>query len=155
MIALIQRAARAEVRCDGETLGRIGRGMMILLGVIEGDCEEDVDRLVKKCSMMRIFADENGVMNRSVTEVGGEVMVVSQFTLAADIRKGNRPSYIKAARPEVAVPLYERFCAGMQQAVGREVTYGRFGADMQVELINDGPVTIIADSRILSQKKPQ
>ncbi len=153
MIALIQRAARAEVRCGDEVLGRIGAGMMILLGVIEGDTGEDADRLVKKCSMMRIFPDDNGVMNRSVLDAGGDAMVVSQFTLAADIRKGNRPSYIHAARPEQAIPLYEYFCNRLAEALGRPVARGRFGADMQVELINDGPVTIIADSRVLTQGK--
>ena len=147
MIALIQRAARAEVRSDGRLLGSISAGLMILLGVIEGDTMQDVNKLVKKCSMMRIFADDNGVMNRSVIDIGGQVMVVSQFTLAADIRKGNRPSYIKAARPEQAIPLYETFCRLMSEAIGHPVATGEFGADMQVELINDGPVTIIADSR--------
>lgn len=152
MIALIQRAARAQVSVEGEVIGKIGAGMMILLGVIEGDTEEDVERLVKKCVQMRIFPDDNGVMNRSVADVGGEVMVVSQFTLAADIRKGNRPSYIKAARPEQAIPLYESFCDGISILLSRPVARGRFGADMQVELINDGPVTIIADSRQLAPK---
>ncbi|MBD5204134.1 MAG: D-tyrosyl-tRNA(Tyr) deacylase [Bacteroidales bacterium] len=147
MIALIQRASRAEVRSDGRLLGSISAGLMILLGVIEGDTMQDVNKLVKKCSMMRIFADDNGVMNRSVIDIGGQVMVVSQFTLAADIRKGNRPSYIKAARPEQAIPLYETFCRLMSEAIGHPVATGEFGADMQVELINDGPVTIIADSR--------
>ena len=147
MIALIQRASRAEVRSDGRLLGSISAGLMILLGVIEGDTMQDVNKLVKKCSMMRIFADDNGVMNRTVIDIGGQVMVVSQFTLAADIRKGNRPSYIKAARPEQAIPLYETFCRLMSEAIGHPVATGEFGADMQVELINDGPVTIIADSR--------
>lgn len=153
MIALIQRAARAEVRSKGELLGRIGTGLMILLGVIEGDTEEDMERLAKKCCAMRIFPDENGVMNRSVADIGGEVMVVSQFTLAAHIRKGNRPSYIKAARPEQAIPLYEGFCAEIEKTLSCKVARGRFGADMEVELINDGPVTIIADSRELMGKK--
>ena len=147
MIALIQRASRAEVRSDGRLLGSISAGLMILLGVIEGDTMQDVNKLVKKCSRMRIFADDNGVMNRSVIDIGGQVMVVSQFTLAADIRKGNRPSYIKDARPEQALPLYETFCRLMSEAIGHPVATGEFGADMQVELINDGPVTIIADSR--------
>lgn len=128
-------------------LGRTGRGLMILLGVVDGDTEQDVDWLVKKCSMMRIFPDENGVMNRSVLDIGGDVMVVSQFTLAASIKKGNRPSYIHAAGHETAIPLYESFCAGMEIVLSRKVARGRFGADMQVEIINDGPVTIIADSR--------
>lgn len=153
MIALIQRAAQAKVSSDGEILGAIGRGLMILLGVVEGDTTDDADRLVKKCAQMRIFPDEKGGMNRSVTDVEGEAMVVSQFTLAADIRKGNRPSYIKAARPETAIPLYERFCEELGIAIGKEVARGRFGADMQVELVNDGPVTIIADSRVLSNNK--
>lgn len=120
---------------------------MVLVGVVDGDTEEDVDWLAQKTVNMRIFDDEAGVMNRSVVEVGGEVLAVSQFTLAASTKKGNRPSYIHAAGHELAVPLYERYCGQVERLLGRPVARGQFGADMQVELINDGPVTIIVDSK--------
>lgn len=120
---------------------------MVLVGVVEGDTAEDVDWLAQKTVNMRIFDDENGVMNRSVAEVGGEVLAVSQFTLAASTKKGNRPSYIHAAGHELAVPLYERFCEQVELLLGKRVARGQFGADMQVELVNDGPVTIIMDSK--------
>lgn len=120
---------------------------MVLVGVVDGDTEEDVDWLAQKTVNMRIFDDEAGVMNRSVVEVGGEVLAVSQFTLAASTKKGNRPSYIHAAGHELAVPLYERYCEQVEELLGRPVARGQFGADMQVELINDGPVTIIVDSK--------
>lgn len=131
----------------GELHSRIGVGLMILVGVVEGDTMEDVDWLAQKAVNMRIFNDENGVMNRSVLDVGGEILAVSQFTLAASTKKGNRPSYIHAAGHELAVPLYEAFCDKTAQLLGRETKRGVFGADMQVELVNDGPVTIIVDSR--------
>lgn len=120
---------------------------MVLVGVVDGDTEDDVDWLAQKTVNMRIFDDEAGVMNRSVVEVGGEVLAVSQFTLAASTKKGNRPSYIHAAGHELAVPLYERYCEQVEGLLGRLVARGQFGADMQVELINDGPVTIIVDSK--------
>lgn len=146
MKAVIQRVSRAQVECGSELLGRIDRGLLILLGVVPSDTEADLDWLVRKCANMRIFPDDNGVMNRSVIDVTGNILVVSQFTLAADIRKGNRPSYIGAAGHELAIPMYEAFCQKMSEAIGRTVEHGRFGADMQVTLVNDGPVTIIADS---------
>lgn len=120
---------------------------MVLVGVVDGDTEDDVDWLAQKTVNMRIFDDEAGVMNRSVVEVGGEVLAVSQFTLAASTKKGNRPSYIHAAGHELAVPLYEHYCEQVEGLLGRPVARGQFGADMQVELINDGPVTIIVDSK--------
>lgn len=147
MRLVIQRAARASVEIGGEPHSSIGKGLLILVGVIEGDTEEDVKWLVGKTAAMRIFNDENGVMNRSLVDIDGEALAVSQFTLAASTKKGNRPSYIKAARHDVAIPLYELFCKELSNAISKEVKQGVFGADMQVSLINDGPVTIIIDSR--------
>lgn len=121
--------------------------MLVLLGVEDGDGREDIDWLCRKIVNLRIFDDEQGVMNRSVLESGGDILVVSQFTLYASTKKGNRPSYIRAARPEVSVPLYEQFCAELSAALGRPVGTGEFGADMQVELLNDGPVTICIDTK--------
>jgi D-tyrosyl-tRNA(Tyr) deacylase len=148
MRTVIQRVSRASVTIGGECKSSIGKGLLVLLGVGEDDGQEDIDWLVRKITAMRIFDDEAGVMNLSVMDIGGEVLVVSQFTLMALTRKGNRPSYIRAARPEVSVPLYERFVARLQQLFGQEVMTGVFGADMQVGLINDGPVTIIIDSKL-------
>ena len=125
----------------------IGKGLLILLGVGYEDGQEDIDWLVKKISGLRIFDDEDGVMNRSVVDVGGEALVVSQFTLMASTKKGNRPSYIHAAGHEIAVPLYESFCAALSEAVGKPVGTGEFGADMKVALVNDGPVTICIDTK--------
>lgn len=133
---------------DGELYSKIGSGLMVLVGVREGDALDDVRWLAAKTASLRIFDDENGVMNRSVIDVGGEVLAVSQFTLNASTKKGNRPSYIHAAGHELAVPLYEAYCNEVQTLVGREVKRGVFGADMQVSLINDGPVTIIIDSKL-------
>lgn len=147
MKLVIQRVSHADVKVGNEVVGAIGRGLMILVGIDVDDSEADVDRLVSKTSSMRIFPDMKGVMNLSVTDVGGEVLAVSQFTLLASTKKGNRPSYIRAARPEKAVPLYERFCDSLSEKIGRPVAKGRFGADMQVTLTNDGPVTIVIDSR--------
>lgn len=148
MRIVIQRVQNASVAIAGELHSEIGHGLMILVGVAEGDTEQDMEWLVAKAANMRIFDDENGVMNRSVIDVGGEILAVSQFTLSASTKKGNRPSYIHAAGHDVAVPLYEKFCERMQELVGREVKRGVFGADMQVALINDGPVTIIVDSKL-------
>ena len=148
MRIVIQRVQNASVTIAGELHSEIGHGLMILVGVAEGDTEQDMEWLVAKAANMRIFDDENGVMNRSVIDVGGEILAVSQFTLSASTKKGNRPSYIHAAGHDVAVPLYEKFCERMQELVGREVKRGVFGADMQVALINDGPVTIIVDSKL-------
>ena len=148
MRIVIQRAARASVDIGGEPHSSIGKGLLILVGVMEGDTPEDVAWLVGKTAGLRIFDDENGVMNRSVVDICGEALAVSQFTLAASTKKGNRPSYIRAAGHDVAIPLYELYCTELAKAIGKEVKRGVFGADMQVSLINDGPVTIIIDSRL-------
>ena len=147
MRALIQRVAHADVVIEGRTNGEIGRGLLVLLGVHSTDTQEDIDWLVKKISQLRVFDDENGVMNRSVMDVDGEVLVVSQFTLYASTKKGNRPSYINAAPPEVAVPLYEAFVESLSTATRKRVPTGVFGADMKVSLLNDGPVTIMIDTK--------
>lgn len=146
MRTLIQRVTRASVTIDGERVAEIGKGLLVFVGVATEDTEADVDYLVKKTSQLRIFDDENGVMNLDVRQVDGEVLVVSQFTLQAATRKGNRPSYIHAAGESVAVPLYESFKTKLSAAVGKPIPCGRFGADMKVELLNDGPVTIWLDS---------
>ena len=147
MRAVIQRVSSASVTIDGEVRSSIGNGLLILLGVGHEDGPEDIDWLVKKTAALRIFPDEDGVMNRSVVEVGGEALVVSQFTLMASTKKGNRPSYIDAAGHGKAIPLYESFCRSLSDAIGRQVGTGQFGADMQVALVNDGPVTICIDSK--------
>lgn len=147
MKIVIQRVSRASVTIGGDLFSSIGAGLMVLVGVVEGDTADDVDWLAQKMVNMRIFDDEAGVMNRSVVDVGCDVLAVSQFTLAASTKKGNRPSYIHAAGHELAVPLYERFCEQVQLLLGRSVARGQFGANMQVELVNDGPVTIIVDSK--------
>ncbi len=147
MRAVIQRVSSASVTIDGQVKSSIGKGLLILLGVGYEDGQEDIDWLVKKISGLRIFDDEDGVMNRSVVDVGGEALVVSQFTLMASTKKGNRPSYIHAAGHEIAVPLYESFCAALSEAVGKPVGTGEFGADMKVALVNDGPVTICIDTK--------
>ena len=147
MRVVIQRVSEASVTIGGVVKSSIGRGLLVLLGVGHDDTEEDIDYLVKKTAALRIFDDEAGVMNLSVTDVGGEVIVVSQFTLMAATRKGNRPSYIGAAGHEKAVPMYEEFCRRMSEAIGRQVGTGEFGADMKVSLLNDGPVTICIDSK--------
>lgn len=148
MRLVIQRVSRASVTIGGKLHSEIGRGLMILVGVAEGDTVADADWLAAKSVALRIFPDDNGVMNRSVSDVEGEILAVSQFTLTASTRKGNRPSYIHAAGHDLAIPLYEGFCSKVSQLLGKEVLKGVFGADMQVELINDGPVTIIIDSRL-------
>lgn len=147
MRLVIQRVRHAGVKIEGETVGSIGQGLLILVGIEEADGHEDIDWLCRKVTAMRIFDDENGVMNRSVTDINGQILVVSQFTLMASTRKGNRPSYIRAARPETAIPLYNAFVAQLQQLTGKDIPTGVFGADMQVELVNDGPVTILMDSK--------
>lgn len=147
MRALIQRVKHADVVIDGHVNGEIGPGLLVLLGVHITDTQEDIDWLVKKVSQLRVFDDENGVMNRSVMDVDGEVLVVSQFTLYASTKKGNRPSYINAAPPEAAVPLYEAFVESMSTAIVKRVPTGVFGADMKVSLLNDGPVTIMIDTK--------
>ncbi len=147
MRVVIQRVSSAGVTVAGENIARIGTGLMILLGVGVEDDPSDITWLVGKIAGLRIFPDEAGVMNRSILDIGGEALVVSQFTLMAATKKGNRPSYIAAARPEQAIPLYEAFCQRLGEAIGRPVQTGRFGADMKVDLLNDGPVTICIDSR--------
>lgn len=147
MRTVIQRVTSAQVTIDSETVGRIAHGMVVLLGIAPEDTHEDADWLVGKISRLRIFDDANGVMNLNLMDTGGEALVVSQFTLMASYRKGNRPSYIHAAPPATAVPLYEYFVGRLQQTLGHHVPTGRFGADMQVSLTNDGPVTIVMDSR--------
>ncbi len=147
MRLVIQRVSRASVEIGGELHSSINQGLLILVGVVEGDTKEDVAWLVGKTAAMRIFDDEAGVMNRSLIDINGEALAVSQFTLAASTKKGNRPSYIRAARHDVAIPLYELYCEELSKAIGKEVKRGVFGANMQVSLINDGPVTIIIDSR--------
>ena len=148
MRLVIQRAKKASVTIDGQLHSAIGQGLFILVGVENGDTVDDAKWLAGKAAGMRIFNDENGVMNRSVVDIDGELLAVSQFTLTASTKKGNRPSYIRAAGHELAVPMYELFCKELSLAAGRPVQKGVFGADMQCELINDGPVTIIIDSRI-------
>ena len=147
MRAVIQRVSSASVTIGGQVKSSIGKGLLVLLGVGYEDGQVDIDWLVKKISALRIFDDEAGVMNRSVVDVGGEALVVSQFTLMASTKKGNRPSYIHAAGHEIAVPLYESFCAALSEAVGKPVGTGEFGADMKVALVNDGPVTICIDTK--------
>ena len=147
MRVVIQRVSSASVSIAGAVRSAIGQGLLILLGIGPDDGAEDIDWLVRKVAGLRIFDDEAGVMNRSVVEVGGEALVVSQFTLMASTKKGNRPSYIGAAGHEIAIPLYEAFCQALTAAVGRPVGTGEFGADMQVSLVNDGPVTICIDSK--------
>lgn len=145
MKAVIQRVSEASVRVDGEVLGQIGNGYLILLGVAEGDSEKEADVLIKKITGLRIFADENGKTNLSIRDVGGEMLIISQFTLLADCRKGRRPSFIKAGNPDEACRLYEYFLAECKKQ-GIKVEQGEFGADMKVSLVNDGPFTILLDS---------
>ena len=147
MRVVIQRVASASVTIDGKVKSSIGKGLMILLGVGHEDEIADIDYLVKKAAALRIFDDDAGVMNRSVVDIEGEVLVVSQFTLMASTKKGNRPSYLEAAGHEKAIPMYEEFCRRMSDTIGRPVGTGEFGADMKVSLINDGPVTICIDSK--------
>ena len=147
MRLVIQRVKESSVTIGGEVHSAIGEGLMVLVGVTQGDTIDDVKWLAAKLVNMRIFDDDHGVMNRSVLDVGGEVLAVSQFTLHASTKKGNRPSYIYAAGHDLAVPMYESFCDTVTDLLGREVKRGVFGADMQVALINDGPVTIILDSK--------
>lgn len=148
MRLVVQRVKRASVAVDGSEVSAIGQGMLLLVGVECGDGLEDIRWLAAKAAALRIFDDGQGVMNLSVAQCGYQILAVSQFTLTASTRKGNRPSYIRAARPEEALPLYEQFCAELASVSGCEVKQGVFGADMAVELINDGPVTIIIDSKL-------
>ncbi|MBS7787274.1 D-tyrosyl-tRNA(Tyr) deacylase [Flavobacterium sp. CYK-55] len=147
MKIVIQRVAHASVVIDGKTKSEIGQGLLILLGIEQADTTEDIDWLTHKIANLRIFNDEHGVMNLSVNDINGEVIVVSQFTLHASTKKGHRPSYIKAARPETAIPLYEAFLQKLETVLNKKIGSGSFGADMKVSLLNDGPVTIIIDSK--------
>ncbi|HLF33443.1 MAG TPA: D-aminoacyl-tRNA deacylase [Cyclobacteriaceae bacterium] len=147
MIAVIQRVSESSVTIDGMLKSKIGKGLMVLLGIEDADNAEDIEWLTKKIVNLRVFDDAQGVMNESVLQQKGEILVVSQFTLHASVKKGNRPSYIKAARPEIAIPIYERFIETLEKELGRKVGSGIFGAMMQVALVNDGPVTIIVDTK--------
>lgn len=146
MRAVIQRVSEASVTIEGQVIGKIGRGFMILLGIHEEDTQADADYLIRKIPLLRVFEDAEGKMNQSLQDTDGSVLSVSQFTLYADTKKGNRPSFVKAARPETAIPLYEYFNEGLRQA-GLTVETGEFGGDMDVALVNDGPVTILFDTR--------
>lgn len=147
MIAVIQRVSESSVSIDGEVKSAIKTGVMVLLGIEEADSQEDIDWLSRKIVNMRIFPDEAGVMNRSLLDVEGDALVISQFTLHASTKKGNRPSYLKAAKPDISIPLYEAFKEQLARDLGKPVGSGEFGADMQVALVNDGPVTIIIDTK--------
>lgn len=147
MRVVIQRVSHASVTIDGACKSAIGQGFLILVGIEEADTQEDADWLCKKIIALRVFDDENGVMNKSIREVDGSLLVVSQFTLHASTKKGNRPSYIRAAKPNIAIPMYEYFCQELSIGLGKEIGTGRFGADMKVELLNDGPVTICIDTK--------
>lgn len=146
MRVIVQRCSRAEVRIDGAVVGVIGRGFMVLVGVTDGDTRAEADLLAKKVAQMRVFEDAEGKMNLSLNDVGGAILSISQFTLYADCKKGNRPSFIKAARPETAAPLYDYFNEVLRTQYGLRVETGQFGADMKVDFINDGPVTILLDT---------
>lgn len=148
MRVVIQRVKHASVTIDGKVKSAIGQGMMILVGVEDSDTQEDITWLCKKIAGLRIFDDENGVMNLPITEIDGDILIISQFTLFASTRKGNRPSYIRASKPEIAVPLYEAFCKEIERVTGKAPGTGTFGADMKCELLNDGPVTIIIDTQL-------
>ena len=147
MRAVLQRVSKASVTIENQKVAKIEKGLLILLGVVNEDTKEDIVWLSKKIINLRIFPDEEGVMNKSILDLNGEVIVVSQFTLHANTRKGNRPSYINAAKPDIAIPIYELFVKQMQSDLGKTVQTGEFGASMQVELVNDGPVTIIIDTK--------
>ncbi|MDR1003527.1 MAG: D-tyrosyl-tRNA(Tyr) deacylase [Prevotellaceae bacterium] len=147
MRTLIQRTSHASVTINGSCKSAIGCGLLVLVGIEDSDTQEDIDWLCKKIINLRIFDDADGVMNRSVLDIDGEVLVISQFTLHASTKKGNRPSYIRAAKPDIAIPRYESFCHTLATALGKPVGTGEFGADMKVELLNDGPVTIWIDSK--------
>ncbi|OMP31550.1 D-aminoacyl-tRNA deacylase [Mangrovimonas sp. DI 80] len=147
MKAVIQRVSQSSVTIEGEQVANINTGLLILLGIVDEDTQEDIDWLSKKIANLRIFPDENEVMNKSLIDVNGDAIVVSQFTLHASTKKGNRPSYINAAKPDIAIPLYESFVSKFEADLGKTVGTGEFGADMKVALVNDGPVTIIIDTK--------
>lgn len=147
MRVVIQRVANASVTVESKVVAEIQKGLLVFVGIEEADTQEDLEWLVTKITQLRIFGDENEVMNLSIQDVGGDVLVVSQFTLHAATKKGNRPSYIKAAKPDIAIPMYERFVKALESKLGKKVPTGIFGADMKVLLLNDGPVTIQIDSK--------
>lgn len=147
MRTVIQRVSKASITINSEVKSSIGKGYLVLLGCENADTEEDIQWLAKKICGLRVFDDENGVMNKSILDTGGDILVVSQFTLWASYKKGNRPSYLRAGSHEITVPLYERFCAVLSENLGKEIYTGEFGADMKVELLNDGPVTICMDTK--------
>ena len=147
MRLVIQRVTHASVTIEGALKSKIEKGLLILVGIEDADSDADINWLAQKVVNLRIFDDENGVMNRSVIDISGEILIVSQFTLHAMTAKGNRPSYIRASKPDFAIPMYEKFCAKVTELLGKEVGTGEFGADMKVELLNDGPVTILIDSQ--------
>lgn len=147
MKVVIQRVSKASVNVDGKVAGNIGHGLLVLMGIEDADNEEDIKWLSNKIVNLRIFNDEAGIMNRSVLEAGGDILVVSQFTLHASTKKGNRPSYVRASKPEAAIPLYEKMIVQLQKDLGKEIATGVFGGDMKVELLNDGPVTIVIDTK--------
>ena len=147
MRIVIQRVSHASVTIEGNVKSAIQKGYLILLGICEEDNSEDIDWLIRKVIGLRVFDDENGVMNRSIMDVEGEVLVISQFTLFASYKKGNRPSWLRAAKHEISIPLYNEFCSKLSEALGKQVGTGEFGADMKVELLNDGPVTICMDTK--------
>ncbi len=147
MIAVIQRVSESAVKINGQLKGAIGKGAMVLLGIEEADGEEDIRWLAGKIVNLRIFDDEEGVMNRSILDIEGDILLISQFTLYASTKKGNRPGYSKAAKPDIAIPLYEQFIQQLSSDLGKPVQTGEFGADMKVSLVNDGPVTIIIDTK--------
>lgn len=147
MIAVIQRVSESSVKIEGKVKATIGLGLMVLLGIEDADTQEDIDWLSKKIVNLRIFPDENEVMNRSLLDVNGEILLISQFTLHASTKKGNRPSYIKAAKPDLAIPRYDQMIQALEKELGKKIGTGVFGADMKVSLVNDGPVTIIMDTK--------
>ncbi|MBR3896276.1 MAG: D-tyrosyl-tRNA(Tyr) deacylase [Bacteroidaceae bacterium] len=147
MRTVIQRVSHASVTINGVVKSAIGGGLLVLVGVEDADTEEDIQWLCKKIVGLRVFDDKNGVMNKNIVDAGGDILVISQFTLFASTKKGNRPSYIRAAKPDVSIPLYEQFCNELSIALGKPVGTGEFGADMKVELLNDGPVTICMDTK--------
>lgn len=147
MRTVIQRVSHASVTINGVVKSAIGGGLLVLVGVEDADTEEDIQWLCKKIVGLRVFDDENGVMNKNIVDAGGDILVISQFTLFASTKKGNRPSYIRAAKPDISIPLYEQFCNELGIALGKPVGTGEFGADMKVELLNDGPVTICMDTK--------
>jgi len=148
MRSVIQRVSEAKCVVDGKTTGAIGTGFLILLGIEDADTEEDLQWLAQKISGLRVFGDENGLMNKALADVNGDILLISQFTLFAQTKKGNRPSFIRAAKPEKAIPLYEKMVTALGELTGKKVATGIFGADMKVSLLNDGPVTIIIDTKI-------